>query len=100
MTGDILVRAGQIIDHGWEFHVVIAGVAHDIQISHDYWKKLTHGNIAPRDLIELALEYVREQHRLDSLLGSFSLEVLESMVVDFERHVRAAAQTEAATNPR
>ncbi len=100
MTGDILVRAGQIIDHGWEFHAVIAGVGYDIQLTHAYWKKLTHGDIAPRDLVELALEYVRERHRVDVLPGSFSLDALESVVVDFERHVRAAAQTEAATNPR
>lgn len=100
MTGDIVVRPGTIFDHGWEFHVSIAGERYLIRVTQDYWTKLTHRNIAPLSLVELALNEARRTHRLEALPGSFSLDTLDALVPNFEANVRAAAQAEAAANPR
>lgn len=100
MTDKIIIKPGNIIDHGWEFIVVISGYRHTVQLTHEFWIKMTHGDISPMNLVSLSMNYVRQRHALDILPESFDLEGLENLVVDFVRNVRALSHAEAAGNPR
>lgn len=100
MTDDIVIKPGNIISHGWEFSVVIGGIRHTVRISHEYWKKLTHGNISPMEVVRLGMDYVRQRHALESLPGDVDLEELDNRVPDFTRTVRGLANVEAAGSAR
>lgn len=100
MTDEIFIKPGLIADHGWSFDVAFSGRHHKVYCSQTFWKKMTHGDISPMDLVRLGLEMALERHIADSLPDEFQLEELSERIHDFVKHVRREAQTEAAANPK
>lgn len=100
MTDEIVIKPGLLADHGWMFEVTFSGRHHNVQCSQKYWKRMTHGEIPPMDLIRLGLEMAQERKITDSLPTKFSLELLADRIHDFEKRIRRQAQTEAAGSPR
>ena len=100
MSDEIFIKPGLIANHGWGFDVAFSGRRHKVYCSQVYWKKMTHGNISPMDLVRLGLELALERHITDSLPDEFDLVDLEDRIHDFVKHIRREAQAEAAGNPR
>jgi len=100
MTDEIFIKPGLISDHGWLFAVTFAGRRHNVLCSQAYWKKITHQDIPPMDLVRLGLQLALKQRITDSLPEDFKIEDLASRIPDFEKHLRLEAQTEAAGNPK
>jgi hypothetical protein len=100
MTDEIFIKPGLIADHGWIFDVSFHGRHCKVMCSQEYWKKMTHGDISPMDLVRLGLEMAVERQICDGLPNEFPLEELANRIHDFEKHVRREAQTEAAGSPR
>ena len=100
MTDEIFIKPGLIVNHGWSFTVTFGGRHHNVFCTQSYWKKMTHGDISPMDLVRFGLEMALERNVADSLPDEFPLEELANRIHDFEKHVRREAQAEAASNPR
>lgn len=100
MTDKIFIKPGLIADHGWSFDVAFSGHRHKVYCSQVCWKKITHGDISPMDLVRLGLEMALELQIADSLPDDFALEELAGRIHDFKKHIRLKAQTEAASSPR
>lgn len=100
MTDKIFIKPGLIADHGWLFEVTFSGRHHKIFCSQVCWKKITHGDISPMDLVRLGLEMALELQIADSLPDDFALEELAGRIYNFKKNIRLKAQTEAAGNPR
>lgn len=100
MTDEIFIKPGLITDHGWSFNVTFSGRRHKVYCHQAFWKKLTHGDISPMDLVRLSLELAIKRHVSDALPEEFSLEELADRIHDFVKLIRREAQTEAAVSPR
>ncbi len=100
MTDEIFIKPGLIADHGWSFDVTFSGRHHTVLCSQVFWKKMTHGEISPMDVVRLSLELVIKKQVADSLPDSFSVSDLSERIHDFEKKIRLQSQTEAAGNPR
>lgn len=100
MTDEIDIQPGLMTDHGWSFSVLFAGRRRSVTVTQAYWRKMTRGGISPMELLRLGLEMAFKQRVAESLPDEFALDLLALRISDFERHIRAEAQAEAAANPR
>lgn len=100
MTDEILIKPGLIADHGWLFAVTFAGRHHSVLCSQVYWKKITHQDISPMNVVRLGLQLALKHRITDSLPEEFKIEDLESRIPDFEKNLRLEAQIEASGSPR
>lgn len=100
MTDGILIKPGLIANHGWLFVVTFGGHRHSVLCSQAYWKKITHQDIPPMDIVRLGLQLALKHGITESLPEEFQLEDLESRVPDFEKNLRLEAQIIAAGNPK
>lgn len=58
--------------------------AHKVLVKHDYYQKLTSGNIPPADLIRKSFEFLLEKEPNTSILPEFKLSVIKNFYPEFE----------------
>lgn len=96
MTDEILIQPGPATNRGWVFTVTFSGRRHTVTCSQAFWKKMSREDISPMDVVRLGLRLALKHHITDSLPQEFQLDHLGSRIHDFEKHLRLAAQIEAA----
>lgn len=99
MASEIFIKPGFIVDHGWSFVVTFSGRQHAVVCTQAFWKKMSHGDISPMDVVRLGIELALKQRVADSLPPEFNIENLESRIHDFTKRLRLASHIEASANP-
>lgn len=100
MTSDISIKPAQPTSNGWQFVVLHGGRSFRVVLTQEYWRKLTHGDIAPIDLMRLGLEEAKDRQVIGSLPEAFDFELLTTRITHFEKRMRGEARAESSINQR
>lgn len=74
-------------DLGWEFEVNLDAQDHIVSVSHDYYFKLTAGEISPQHLIELSFDFLLSREPSTSILPEFDLNVIPTYFPEYETQI-------------
>ena len=77
-------------DLGWEFEVDVDGQEYIVSVSHDYYYKLTQGEVTPAQLVERSFEFLLNREPVTSILPEFDLNVIPTYFPDYEDQVMQA----------
>ncbi len=72
---------------GWEFEVNVDDRDYIVSVSHDYYYKLTRGEITPEQLVEQSFEFLLSREPAASILPEFDLSVIPTHFPEYEGQV-------------
>ena len=75
-------------DTGWKFRVRVSeggpGLEYEVDLSEEYWKKLTQENEKPQDLVKRSFKFLLVRETKEAILRSFNLNTISKYFADFE----------------
>ena len=74
-------------DLGWECEVNVDGHDYIVSMSHDYYFKLTSGEITPAELVERSFEFLLSREPAESILTEFDLNVIPTYFPEYEDRI-------------
>lgn len=74
-------------DLGWEFEVNVDAQDHIVSVSHDYYFKLTAGEITPEQLMKRTFEFLLNREPATSILPEFDLNVIPTYFPEYEDQI-------------
>jgi len=76
------------IKNGWKFSVRIGEHTYNVELTEDYWKRLTLGSIPPEKLVEQSFSFLLEREPKESILPTFNLKQIQTYFPDFEEKIK------------
>lgn len=87
MEREIMIPKTTETDLGWEFEVEIDNLSYIVTLTHDYYYKLTAGEIVPEQLVEKSFEFLLSREPAGSILPEFDLKDINIHFPEYEKFV-------------
>lgn len=84
MEREILIARKTETELGWEFEVDVDNMSYIVTVTHDYYYKLTAGEITPEQLVENSFEFLMSREPASNILPEFDLKDINIHFPEFE----------------
>ena len=92
MASEIIIEDKETNAYGWSFKVTVRDevteTKHKVNVSKDYYEKLTAGKITPDELIKHTFEFLLAHEPKESILAEFGLPMIQKYFYAYENSMK------------
>ncbi len=88
----IIIEDKETNAYGWSFKVTvhddISETKHKVNVSKEYYNKLTQGKIPPEELVKNSFQFLLAHEPKESILGEFGLPMIQKYFYAYENSMK------------
>ncbi len=73
--------------NGWKFTVNLDSDSYYVELSKDYWQKLTGSKISPEELIKKSFQFLLQKEPKEAILKEFNLKIISSYFPEYKEFI-------------
>ncbi len=62
---------------------------HNVEVSKEYWKELTGGQVAAKELVRKSFEFLLARESKESILREFKLPLIQKYFPEYEEYIKS-----------